>query len=139
MVDVITLLVVGGVVYYLFTTGTIDNIAKGLTQGAGGTPPAGGAPASTSGYSSQRSAYKTSTTGKGGGYSKTKNGKPYCGYGGGCCGTPANGGNCPSTLNYADLGSNNPCPGYYSDPKGGRHHCCPDKPPFNGGTTCTIS
>jgi hypothetical protein len=72
----------------------------------------------------------------------TSGGKPNCGYNSsnGCCGLPAQGGNCDVTkLNFQSLGTNNPCPGCYSQPNGGRHHCCPDKPPYNGGGPCVCA
>src|ERR1700694_245849 len=75
-------------------------------------------------------------------YATASGGKPYCGYNSsnGCCGLPAQGGNCNAgSLNFASLGTNNPCPGCYSQPNAGRHHCCPDRPPFNGGGPCVCS
>lgn len=66
MADIVSLLVVGGIAYYLITTGTLDQIVGNLTGGgaaaAGGATGYGGSPR---GYKTPAAAY---TRGSGGSY-----------------------------------------------------------------------
>ena len=59
--DLITLIVVGGVTYYLITSGTLDQIVQNLGIGGGGNAPSGGGGGQTAGAAPARN-YKTSST-----------------------------------------------------------------------------
>lgn len=69
--DIITLIVVGGVTYYLITSGTLDKIIQNLNLGGGGAAAAGGGTTTgtaSGGYDSRNYKAPSGTRSSGSGY-----------------------------------------------------------------------